>query len=835
METLETEKGEIGQRETGQQEVRQQEVRQQEVRQQEVRQQEVRQQETGQEAEFRFAPSPDNLWLLVEDGFNLAREHEVESLFAISNGYIGSRASLTEGSSLSAPATFIAGVFDVAPGGSIPELAAAPDWMQLRGLIDGNEITLEGNTVVSHRRILDLRQGLFWREWRVQDPSGRITHGCSIRLVSLADRHLLLQTMLFTPENYNARIEIETAIVAPRPRPGYVEMLEVASAPAPEDGVSILELHTRNGVRAAFAARSRLRPLIAGQGAEWGADQIGARLQYSRDRNERWEADVVMGRTYRLDRAVSVYTSRDCEKPVETAQEHLVAALAGGGLDGIIADHIEAWQVRWRSSDVEIDGDAEAQRAVRFACYHLISAANPDDERVSIGARTLTGPGYKGHVFWDTEIYILPFFVFTHPASARALLMYRYHTLAGAREKARRMGYRGALYAWESADTGEETTPPFVVMPNGEVVAVASGEQEHHIAADVAYAVWQYWKASGDDAFFEQAGAEMILETARFWASRAEPADDGRCHIRHIVGPDEYHEDVDDNAFTNVIAQWNIERGIETADLLRSRWPASWEALAAKLDLGDGELVAWTDIANRIYTGFDPGTGLFEQHRDFFSLEDIDLTQYSERTVPMDVVLGRERTQLSQVVKQADVLMLAHLLWDRLPAAVRKANFDYYEPRTSHGSSLSPSIHALLAARLGLSERAMRYLRQASEIDLGNNMGNSATGVHAAALGGLWQAVVLGFAGMRLMDHGEHGALAFEPQLPSHWRTLRFKVQYRGQELSVSLDDRAMDIALQGTQPVLISVGGAPPLAVSPGERARWERSDPYVWKEVAA
>jgi trehalose/maltose hydrolase-like predicted phosphorylase len=200
------------------------------------------------------------------------------------------------------------------------------------------------------------------------------------------------------------------------------------------------------------------------------------------------------------------------------------------------------------------------QRAVRFAVYHLTSAANPEDDRVSIGARALTGDAYIGHVFWDTEIYLLPFYTAVWPEAARALLMYRFHTLPGARAKAAHFGFKGALYAWESADTGEETTPERVVGADGKLVDILTGRMEHHISADVAYAVWQYWHFTGDDDFFLRAGAEILLDTARFWASRAVTEADGKRHIRHVIGPDEYHEDVDDNAFTNVMARWNIAR-----------------------------------------------------------------------------------------------------------------------------------------------------------------------------------------------------------------------------------------------------------------------------------
>jgi kojibiose phosphorylase len=224
---------------------------------------------------------------------------------------------------------------------------------------------------------------------------------------------------------------------------------------------------------------------------------------------ERWSLEAQVGETWRLDRMVTVFTSRETERPAPTAAEHLAYAFHGGA-DALVRAHRDAWEKRWRAAGVEIEGDESLQRALRFAAYHLISAANPEDERVSIGARTLTGESYKGHVFWDTDVFMLPFYTFTDPRSARALLMYRFHTLDGAREKASELGYRGALYPWESADTGRETTPKFMIAPDGEVLRVLSGLQEHHISADVAWASWLYWKATGDDAFFKEAGAERI-------------------------------------------------------------------------------------------------------------------------------------------------------------------------------------------------------------------------------------------------------------------------------------------------------------------------------------
>jgi trehalose/maltose hydrolase-like predicted phosphorylase len=473
-----------------------------------------------------------------------------------------------------------------------------------------------------------------------------------------------------------------------------------------------------------------------------------------------------------------------------------------------VAAHEAAWAARWRRGDVEIEGDDAARRALRFAIYHLNGAANPTDEHVSIGARALTGDDYRGHVFWDTEIYLLPFYIATWPEAARSLLMYRFHTLAGARAKAAGMGWRGALYAWESADTGAETTPEHAIGADGEVIDILCGRHEQHISADVAYAVWQYWRATADETFLLAAGAEILLETARFWSSRAGMEPDGRCHVRDVIGPDEYHERIDDNAFTNVMARWNIERAIEVVALLRARWPARWAELASRLALDDGELARWAGTAATIATGFDPATGLFEQFAGFHALETIDLANYASRTVPMDVILGRERMRRCQVIKQADVVALLGLLPEVFPGPAAAANFQYYEPRCSHGSSLSRAMHGFVAARLGLSDMALRLFRQTAAIDLDDAHAALDGGIHIAALGGVWLTAVCGFGGLSLAGDTP----AIDPRLPPGWHGMGFRFQWRGRSVWVRIDQATRRVAatLEAGAPLTMRIAGQP-------------------------
>ena len=439
---------------------------------------------------------------------------------------------------------------------------------------------------------------------------------------------------------------------------------------------------------------------------------------------------------------------------------------------------------------MRIEGDAKAQEALRFCIYHMISTADPTNPDVSIGARGLAGFSYLGHVFWDTEIFVVPFFIYTRPEAARTLLEYRYRRLPGALRKARTVGHRGALFPWESADEGIETTPPYGTGRDGEKIPILSGIMEHHISADVAWATWEYWQATGDDQFMLDMGCEMLAETARFWASRAGRESDGHTHIRVVVGPDEYHEAVDDNAFTNVMAAWTIRRAVDALRWLAKHHPQREAELAARLELSDGELYVWLAVAEDLVDGFDPATGVYEQFEGFFEMTQVDPAALRPRPMSADLLLGRDFTLNAQVVKQADVVMLCHMLPDQIDLETTRANYLRYEPITVHGSSLSPGIHAAVAARLGYVDQALENLMLAASVDLGDNMGNAAAGLHMATMGGIWQAVVMGFGGVRRI--GEE--IVCEPHLPASWPRLSLPLRYRGAALQFEIEHERVRI-----------------------------------------
>ena len=391
--------------------------------------------------------------------------------------------------------------------------------------------------------------------------------------------------------------------------------------------------------------------------------------------------------------------------------------------DALLAEHRRAWASRWADADVAIEGDSQLQLATRLAVFHLMASVADTDE-AAVGARGLTGRAYRGHVFWDSDVYMLPFLSATHPAAARAMLEYRVRRMPAALRAARAAGREGARFPWESARSGEDVTPERLRDHQGELVPVLTGELEEHIVADVAWAAACYTEWTGDRAFAAAQGRELIVQTARWWASRIELDAQGRGHLRDVIGPDEYHVSVDDNAFTNVMARWNLRQAADVG--------------APGVDERERRL--WLELADSIVDGYDAQTGVYEQFAGFHALEPLLIAEIApRRPVAADMLLGHERVSAAQVLKQADVLMLHYLVPDEVAAGSLEPNLDFYEPRTAHGSTLSPGVHAALLARAGRLEQALEMLRLTARIDsddIGENTGAAFTSRPWAASGG---------------------------------------------------------------------------------------------------
>jgi len=693
-------------------------------------------------------PSVDSQWTVVREPFAVEHEAVNQALLALADGVIG--ASGTSLSDASGGARRSVRANGVYTGaGSETRLLTAPGAFHL-------PVTIPEDAPL--RRVLDLRTGVLYED---------LTRGAnaysSARFSSLARPGMAVMRVA----------GIETAGLS-------------ALAPPIEDDVAdagtsgTVEWMRVRGDNGCIIAAGMNR-LVAGAD---GAPTVERFVAYD------------VGSSGTADPARSVGRAR---------------AAATLGFDHLLNEHRDAWARRWDDADVEIDGDDELQLAARFALFHLIATVG-DSGEAAVGARGLTGPSYRGHVFWDADTFVLPFMAATHPPAARAMLEYRVRRLPEALVAARRAGRAGARFPWESAATGEDVTPTSARDRAGNQVRILTGQLEDHIVADVAWAASTYIDWTGDTQFARGPGLQLFVESARYWASRVRIERDGSAHIDGVIGPDEYHECVDDNAFTNVMARWNLRRALEAVG-----------ERGAQVDVDPSEQQRWRAVADGLIDGFDTATGIYEQFAGFRRLEPLIIAEVApRRPIAADLLLGTERVQGAQVVKQADVLMLHHLIPDETVPGSLEANLHFYEPRTAHGSSLSPAIHASLFARTGEFERALAVLRVASVIDLDDLTGSTGGGLHVATMGGLWQALAFGFAGLRARG----AVLQVDPRLPPEWRALDLRVRFRGSRLRVRVEPSGFRV--DADAPVTLEAGGAT-LVFGPGTREF--PHDPTQWK----
>jgi trehalose/maltose hydrolase-like predicted phosphorylase len=454
------------------------------------------------------------------------------------------------------------------------------------------------------------------------------------------------------------------------------------------------------------------------------------------------------------------------------------------GVNAAHRAHREAWAQRWRDADIVVSGDDHLQRDLRFSLFQLIGAVATRGE-AALGARGLSGDGYNGHVFWDSDVFVVPFLAATCPGAARAMLEYRVRRLSTAVEQSRELGREGAKFPWESASTGREITPAVVIGPRGETVVVRNGEMEDHIVADVAWAACRYDDWTADEAFRRGPLTRVLIETARYWASRIERGDDGSAHIRHVIGPDEYHEDVDDNAFTNVMARWNLRAAMARA--------------GAQCD--ESEVRTWGTLADTLVDGLSSETMVYEQFAGFSQLAPFALREtFGPEPVAADSLIGFDRVKTLQVVKQADVLMLHLMVPHEVSPGSLAANLDRYLPITAHGSSLSPAVHAALLARVARHDEALDLLRYAAALDIDGVSATTAHGLHVATMGGVWLAMVEGFAGIQADGDG----LCVRPRLPAAWEDLTVNLVYRGVRVRVHI--RGEEVTVQTDRPLRVLV-----------------------------
>ena len=773
---------------------------------------------------YDFGQGPLENWIVGEDCFDPEHQGKCEAILCQGNGYLGQRAALEEPYVGQTRDLLVTGTFDRFDEDEVTELPNLPDLTNLQLYLNGERFAMaEGNTA-QYRRQLNLQSGELERSLIWRDAAGR---RCSIRFqrfVSLAREHILGFRCTVTPMDAEVCLRVDSGIDGRTTNTGTSHFHEGGKRIFDNRVLRMISVTVQSGVTCCLSAVHRC--LLDGADTAWDVLPVIDRRQMLM----RGSLTVPAGQTFTLEKICCVTTSRDqaCEgaaDPAARAAEACMTLLEEAqvlGYDALLRESAACWQSFWDRADIRVDSARPFdQLLVRFALYHLHIMVKRDDPRVGIGAKGLTGEGYKGHSFWDTEIFLLPCYIFTEPETARTLLRYRYLGLQGARHKAAENGYRGAMYPWEAAwvDDGE-VTPLWGAadIVTGKQIPILTGMIEQHITADIAFAVQLYRTVTGDEAFMRECGYEILMDTARFWVSRLEwDGERGAWVIRDVIGPDEYKEHVDNNAYTNYMAARNLRLGLEAIRQVEALGGETAARLRGRFDFAQLR----EDIGDRLSKLYLPRpdeAGIIPQFDGYMNLKHIDLTPYKQSDEVGTIYQDYNNEQISsfQVHKQADTLVLMLLLEELFTSETKHVNYDFYEARTLHDSSLSKSTHCVLAADLGRLEQAYGFFAGCGEIDLGPKMNTSDMGIHTASMGGIWQSAVYGFGGIRVV--GDH--LRLEPHLPAAWRELRFRIIWRGNPLCLRIIPEAAEVANTGTEPVTLVHRGEE-IRVAAGETRR--------------
>jgi trehalose/maltose hydrolase-like predicted phosphorylase len=727
---------------------------------------------------------PVESWCVRERGLDLDLLAQSESLFALSNGHIGLRGNLDEGEPYGTPGTYLNSFYEVRP---LPYAEQGYGWPEtgqtvvnvtngklIRLLVDDEPFDVRYGRLRAHERLLDLRAGTLTRSADWESPAGRRVRVRSTRLVSLTQRAVAAIEYVVQAVDQRIRVVVQSELVANEPIPPGSGDPRVAAAL--DDPLAALEQH-HDDDRAVLLHRTRRSGLQMAAGMDHLVEGPGE-VSVEGEAKQDWARTTVvctLEPRQRLRIVKLLAYGWSSLRSTSALHDQVAAALTGArhtGLAELCAEQRASLDAFWDGADVRIDGDPQLQQAVRFALFHILQAG-ARGERRCLPAKGLTGSGYDGHTFWDTEAYVLPVLTYTQPKAAADVLRWRHATLDLAKQRAAMLGLRGAKFPWRTIH-GEECSGYW-----------PAGTAAFHINADVAAAVTRYRTVTGDETLEVEVGLELLVETARLWMSLGNRDVDGGWHIVGITGPDEYTAIVDDNVFTNLAAAHNLRRAAEAAE----RHPDQ----ARDLGVTDDEITAWRDAAGSVAVPYDAGLRVHQQSAGFTRLPEWDFEASRDR-YPLLLHAPYFDLYRHQVIKQADLMLAQYWFGHHFDDEDKARNVDYYERRTVRDSSLSAAVQAVTAAEVGQLGLAYDYVHEAALLDLRDLEHNTADGLHIASLAGVWTALVAGFGGLR---DGE-GLLSFAPRLPGRIRRLRFTLGWRGLRLGVDIEPDRATYTLEG-------------------------------------
>jgi alpha,alpha-trehalose phosphorylase len=737
-------------------------------------------------------------WTVREQRLNLDTLAQSESVFALSNGHIGLRGNLDEGEPHGLPGTYLNSVYELRAlpyaeaGYGYPEsgqtIINVTNGKLIRLLVNDEPFDVRYGELRSHERLLDLRAGTLTRTAEWTSPAGDSIRVTSVRLVSLVQRSVAAIWYEVEALDQPVRIVAQSELVANESQPGVTNDPRAAAAVASplvaeecvagDQGVVMVHSTRESGLRVGAAMGHEIDSPDGKIDTET-SDDVGRVTVATR---------LEPGQRLRIVKYLAYGWSSQRSRPA--VHDQVIAALAAAklsGWDGLLREQRDYLDDFWAGADVEVDGDPEVQQAVRFGLFHVLQAA-ARGERRPISSKGLTGPGYDGHTFWDTELFVLPVLTFTQPRAVADALKWRHSTLDHAKARAEQLGLAGAAFPWRTIE-GDECSGYW-----------PAGTAAFHIGADIAHAVVRYLAATGDEEFARDFGLELLVETARLWRSLGHHDAQGRFRIDGVTGPDEYSALADDNVYTNLMAQQNLQAAADLAE----RHPGR----AEKLGITDEETASWRDAAADMYIPWDERLKVHPQSEGFTDHAPWDFEATDPSQYPLMLHFPYFDIYRKQVVKQADLVLAMHLRGDAFTDEQKARNFAYYEALTVRDSSLSACTQAVMAAETGHLDLAHDYLGEAALMDLGDLEHNTRDGLHIASLAGAWTALVAGFGGMRVRDD----RLGFTPRLPGGITRLIFRMRFRGRRLKIHVTAHEATYELLGGDPLEITHNGEPVL-----------------------
>ena len=717
-------------------------------------------------------------WKIVEEGFHPDRSQVSESLFSLANEHQGVRGFFDESySGESLIGVYLNGIYEErftegtaykGISNRLSYMVNTVNWLHTQVELDGETLDLAKSKFSGFRRELDFRTGELRREFVWETHSGKKLRLVFLRLLSMETKEIACQQIRMTPLDFSGKVTLTMGLDF--------------SVPHRMFGQSFWDCVRIEG-RAILGVSKNIRHrLFAGMKIDAQAEQTS--IETEKFVGARLEVAVNQGQEAVVGKSVCLHTDRNNTLALETAWERGMSRLQSftKTYGEVLVQNRAYWENFWANSDITIDGDDDTQQGIRFCIFQMQQTYRGVIDGANIGAKGLTGEAYNGNAFWDTETYCLPFYLFSNPAAAKSLLDFRYKTLPQALARGSDLDCAGACYPIATIDGTESCT------------LWQHASLQFQPTTAVAYAIWHYEKVTGDTAFLRAEGAEMLMQICRFLASRGQWSPNGKFGYYAVMGPDEFQMMVNNNAYTNYMAKRTFEYTVQVLEGMD----------LAALGCSHAELAEWRRMAAEMILPYDAKTGLYEQHEGFFNLPHIDVDSIPVEDFPLYHHWAYDRIYRNDMIKQPDVLMFMLLYNQSFSRAEKQANYDYYEPRCIHESSLSPSVHSIFASELGRPQEAFDFFRFAARIDLDNYNRNTNEGIHTTSIAAAWMNIVYGFGGMR--SDGE--MLSFNPSIPAHWKGYSFQVRYHGSGIRVEVSQGKAVLRVVNGGPVTVKVAG---------------------------